>query len=1124
MIERLINPNGVLQTLLNSIENSEKISVFGCGMGEKLTILKECGKFILFLCEDTKHGLEAKEKFESINLKCEILDEGDDYLSLFSNNNKVLDILRRVLTQELDVLVITPAVLMRNLPQIEYVINSKFVLNVNERLDIESFISSLLKIGFNRKEYIEKEGEFSVRGDVVDLFYNSEEYYRIMFDFDVCGKIKKCDTNTKLPFNEQQSLTIYSKNYLQINEDALRDYINKNKGEYVQLLIEREQDKHNLMLFSQFANNLNESIFSYLPEDSVIAIDDSKSVYNAIDKFVDDFNNQLNSLVKDGKLDKSFKHNLLKKQINFPKLPVVTFQFITNANRFYNPQKIFNIASSPCISFTRSTQSLVQDIMLTSREESTIVVYAKTNEGCQKISRLFDMNRIVYNISNTLLTLQRGTINLVPKEYGISARFNEEGLFIYGSDDIFIKPKKVKEIETDTISTGFLPETNDYVVHNIYGIGKYLGIKCLDLKGGKRDYFVIEYKNNDILYLPVENISSISKYVGSDKTPALNKLGGSDFIKTKERVKSRIKESAINLVKLYAERQNMKGFVYPKDDEIMYEFEKSFGYNETADQLKAIAEVKQDMESGKLMDRLICGDVGFGKTEVALRCAFKTIMAGKQVAFMCPTTILSQQHYNTCLIRLKNFGINIEVLNRFKTPKECEQIFEKVKSGEVDIVVGTHKLLNKNLIFKNLGLLILDEEQKFGVEAKESIKDIKKSVNVLTLSATPIPRTMHLSLIGVRDISVIETPPTSRIPIHVSVMEYDNSIIENGVKRELGRGGQILIIYNKVESIYSFASKVKALVGDDVVIDVAHGQMEEKMLENAIYKLYNGETQVLISTTLIENGVDLPNANTLIVIDSDMLGLSQLYQLKGRIGRGDRQAYAYFTYNGAKLLNETAYKRLQAISQYTAMGSGFKIALRDLEIRGGGNVLGVEQSGHMEKVGYALYLQLLNEAIAEIKGKEQKQISDVKIETSISAFIPNTFVSAYNSRISLYLKISKINSVQKLKQTLAELIEIYGDIPEEVENLCKVSLIRELASHMLASKVDITQSHAKIYFAGVDKMNADIMSALENFSDYAVSNFDNSPIISLTLKDKENILDLLISFLQLCVESVQQKQ
>ncbi len=1119
MIQKFIKPNGVLATLFNSIENADKISVFGCGTGEKLTILKETGKFVLFLCEDAKRGVELKEKFEALNVRCQLLEEGDDYFTLFNTTSSTLDVLRSVLNQTIDCLILTPSALVKNLPKLEYVNSNNFCLKEGCELDLTQFVAELVKMGYVRKDYLEKNGEFFVRGDVVDLFCNEDKYLRVMFDFDRVDKIKECDINTKLPIGELKEVCLYSSNYLRINEDKLKNYLQNNDNEFTRLLKERDENKFNLLLYSMFADNLGASIFDYLPKDSVIAIDDSKNTYTSFTNYVDEFNNSILTSLKEGKLDNWFKGVILSKQINLPcNLPVVTFQFITNANKFYTPNKVFNIASSPSINFTKNNQALIQDVILTSKQDDTIIVCTKTNEGCQKIVRMFESNRIPFNIANTTLNLQKGAINLYPKEYGISARFNEEGVFIYGSDDIFYKPKKVKEISQTTFTDTFLPETNDFVVHNTYGIGKYLGVRCLDLKGGKRDYFVIEYKNNDLLYLPVENISSISKYLGSDKTPVLNKLGGSDFIKTKDKVKARIKQSAINLVKLYAERQQLKGYKYPKDDEMMLEFERSFGYEETADQLSAIKDVKQDMENGRLMDRLVCGDVGFGKTEVALRCAFKTIMAGKQVAFMCPTTILSQQHYNTCLIRLKNFGINVEVLNRFKTPRECDEIFDKVQKGEVDMVVGTHKLLNKQLVFKNLGLLILDEEQKFGVEAKEQIKDMKKSVNVLTLSATPIPRTMHLSLIGVRDISIIETPPTSRIPTQVSVVEYDDNILVNSITRELNRGGQALIIYNKVESIYHFVAKVKNLLGQEVKIDVTHGQMEEKMLENAIHKLYNGETQVLISTTLIENGVDLPNANTLVVIEADKLGLSQLYQLKGRIGRGDRQAYAYFTYNGSKLLNENAYKRLEAISQFTAMGSGFKIALRDLEIRGGGNVLGVEQSGHMEKVGYALYLQLLNDAIAEIKGEAKKQVSDVKIETSISAYIPNTFLSSYNARISMYLKISKINTVERLKQTMIELTEIYGDLPDEVVNLCKISLIREYSSHILALKVDIKPSVVNIYFENMSDLSASVMDAVKQFEEYVVSNFDKQPIISLKYNGQGSVLDLLISFLQTCVE------
>ena len=1118
MITKLINPYGVLSTLLNSIENNEKISVFGCGTGEKLTILNESGKFVLFVCENEKVAYDYKDKFESINLTTDILVEKDNFFDRFNNVDHMIKVLNNIHNGETNVLIVTPAILYKILPGVEQIKKLSFTLTKGQNIDVDELKSLLIGNGFERRDFLDGPKQFLVRGDVMDVFVEENKYIRLMFSFDEIEAIRLCDSVTLLPTQELNELTINTSNFLQIDEEKLRDYINKNYTEYVELLKERESEKTHSLLFLPFAKNKTSNIFDYLPEESVIVINDSKNVYSELKAFVNEYNTDLKNNVKNKKLDKYFLGLSITDEIKFPNgLSVVVFQYITNANKFFNPQKVFNIASAPSINYVGNDTLLIQDLSVYKAKQASVIVFAKTNENVQKLTKLLDENRLSYNIANTNLALEKHSINILPKTFGISASFNEENLFVIGSDALYTKPKKIKQIAENSYSEAFLPETNDFVVHNHHGIGKYLGIKCLDVSGGKRDFFVVEYKNNDRLYLPVENLGSLSKYVGTE-TPKINKLGGSEFVKTKNNIKQRIKESAIDLVKLYAERQQIKGFAYPKDDELMIKFEEDFGYVETADQLSAINDIKSDMESGRLMDRLVCGDVGFGKTEVALRCAFKTILAGKQVAFLCPTTILSQQHYNTALMRFKNYGINVAVLNRFKTNKECEQIYKGITSGEIDLVVGTHKLLNKNVVFKNLGLLILDEEQKFGVEDKEFIKEVKNNVNVLTLSATPIPRTLHMSLTGIRDISIIDTPPTSRIPVQVSVVEFDENIVSGAINRELSRRGQVLVIYNKVEDIYDFASRLKKLVGDDVVVDVAHGQMQEKELENAIARLYAGETDVFVSTTLIENGVDLPNANTLIVINSDMLGLSQLYQLKGRIGRGDKQAFAYFTYDGKRLLNETAYKRLEAISQYTSMGSGFKIALKDLEIRGGGNVLGVEQSGHMEKVGYALYLQLLNDAITEIKGGKVKDVSDVRIETMFPAYLPNEFESSYNARISAYQRISKIATIDQLQENLNRFNEIYGQLPKELENLCKISLIRYLASNILASKVNIKQTSASIVWEDVSKLNERIIEALSCYSEKAVSNMETKPMITLSVTKGESILDLLINFLQFCNE------
>ncbi|MBO7508100.1 MAG: DEAD/DEAH box helicase, partial [Clostridia bacterium] len=515
-----------------------------------------------------------------------------------------------------------------------------------------------------------------------------------------------------------------------------------------------------------------------------------------------------------------------------------------------------------------------------------------------------------------------------------------------------------------------------------------------------------------------------------------------DFEKTKAKVKYSLKELAFNLVELYSKREHVKGYKFEVDKKLYEEFENSFPYEETADQISTIKEVLSDMTSGKVMDRIVCGDVGYGKTEVALRSAFVSAINGKQTAFLAPTTVLSEQHFNNAKSRFENFGISVECLNRFKTKAEQKEIVSKLKNGDIDIVCGTHRLLSSDVQFKDLGLLILDEEQRFGVGDKEKIKRLKTNVDVLTLSATPIPRTLHMGLVGIRDISLITTPPSDRLPVQTTVCEYSDAMLLQAIKRELARDGQVLIIYNKVESIYQFSGHVRDMVGDDVSIGVAHGQMEAKLLESEILNLYQGKTKILVSTTLIENGVDLPSANTLFVINADHLGLSQLYQLKGRVGRSKNLGYAYFTFDRDKALSEDAYKRLNAIMEFTELGSGFKIAMKDLEIRGCGNILGAEQSGHMAKVGYDLYCKILSEVVGEIKGQKQKEYKDIKLDVAINCYIPENFIENNENRFRIYESLKQIDSKESQDKVLSEIKDLFGNPPEEIVNLSFVARLR----------------------------------------------------------------------------------
>ena len=602
----------------------------------------------------------------------------------------------------------------------------------------------------------------------------------------------------------------------------------------------------------------------------------------------------------------------------------------------------------------------------------------------------------------------------------------------------------------------------DYIVHATHGIGQYIGIHTLTVDGIKRDYIKLKYKDEDTLYVPTSQLDSIRKYMGAgESAPKLNKLGSKEFANTKAKVKAGLKDIAKGLIELYAKRRQAVGYQFSKDTVWQKDFEDAFPYQETDDQLRCIEEVKSDMESPRPMDRLLCGDVGYGKTEVAIRAAFKAVMDGKQVAYLVPTTILAQQQYEAFRDRMKNYPVKVNVLNRFRTTKEKNEILKQLKNGEVDIIIGTHRIIQKDIAFKDLGLLIIDEEHRFGVAHKEKIKKLKENVDVLTMTATPIPRTMHMSIVGIRDMSVIYEPPQNRKPVQTYVLEYDEEVIKEAITKELEREGQVFYLFNRVEGIERKASEISNMV-PEARVAVAHGKMSGTELENIMADFIEKKIDVLICTTILETGIDIPNANTIIIEDADRLGLAQLYQIRGRVGRSGRTAYAYITYRKNKLLAEASEKRLKAIKEFTEFGSGFKIALRDLEIRGAGNILGPEQHGHMEAVGYEMYCKLLDEAVREIKGEKVLPEVDTQIDLKITAYIPSSYIENINQKIEVYQDIANMDKEEQISEIIDELIDRYGDIPKEVTNLLEVAKIKILARNLKI--LNVTQKGDNVIF------------------------------------------------------------
>ncbi len=766
----------------------------------------------------------------------------------------------------------------------------------------------------------------------------------------------------------------------------------------------------------------------------------------------------------------------------------------------------FDVGSGAEINYVHNFAELAYDLQIFDSARKKMLLFAGDESSKQRIKN-FLLGREIdfFDFENS--DFSQNGIYVSSFYYPNSFCFSSLNLFAIGSDNLTRqKPSLLSKAKKQVF---YRPQIGEYVVHDFHGIGKCVGIERMKIADFEKDYFVVEYQGGT-LYLPSEQASSLSAYIGQEQ-PKINRLGGREFEQLKRKVKEKLEGFALELMNAYKQRESAKGFKFKREEFLENAFANAFEFEETADQAQAISEVLGDMESEKVMDRLLCGDVGFGKTEVAYRAAFRAVINAKQVAFLCPTTILSEQHFASAKKRMQDFGVRIEVLNRFKKPSEVNQILQRLQSGEIDILIGTHKILNDNVKFKDLGLLIVDEEQRFGVADKEKIKKIKSNIDVLALSATPIPRTLHMSLSGIRDISTITTPPKDRLPIQTYVTGEDDEIAASVLKRELARGGKAFVIYNRVQSIDLVAGHIAQIV-PGASIGVAHGQMAERNLQSVVEKLFKGEYNIFVSTTLIENGIDLPSANTMIIYDADRLGLGQLYQLRGRIGRSDKLSYAYLFYKDGKTLTDEAYKRLEAIKEFKELGSGFKISMRDLEIRGAGSVFGKQQHGHIEKVGYDMYIKLLNEAVSELQGKKVKEIKPIRIDLPLNAFIPENYIENSDDRIAYYVQISQQQDKEGMQNLLQSLSEAFGDVPQSIVNLAKIALIKNLAANFDVKTIKSDGGIVMELYKTSQVVDKRLVGVLNDYN--ASLRFENLPIIKLH-KDRplNGLLDKLIDML-----------
>ena len=1052
-----------------------------------------------------------------------------------------MQVFKHLLEDEGGVVVTTVDGLMDHLLPLSMIKESCLNIMVGQTLDMEEIKHLLTGMGYERMGQVDGMGQFSVRGGILDVFPLTEEVpVRIELWGDEVDSIRSFDAESQRSIQQMDEVTIYPAAELILTKEHIEEGILRLEAdEKKQEKAFRDQKKpEEAQRIRRAVGELVESLkegfdvqtldayIRYFCKDTVSFLDYMKEVGAKV--------TLVSSATETGKqaaglaliLDEpqrmkekaetvetefreSMSHRLEQGYI-LPGQADLLFASKTVLAECHTPHSIFmtgldqrlpgmtvkakySLTGKNLNSYQNSFEILIKDLTKWKKDGYRVVLLSASRTRASRLAgdlREYDLRAFCPEDAGR--PVAPGEIMVTYGKLHKGFEYPLIKFVVITEGDMFGVEKRKKKrkkynYEGKKISSFSELSVGDYVVHESHGLGIYKGIEKIEQDHVIKDYIKVEYGDGGNLYLPATRLEGIQKYAGADaKVPKLNKLGGTEWTKTKTKVRTAVREIAKELVELYAARQDAEGFQYGPDTVWQKEFEEMFPYDETDDQLTAIDDTKRDMESKKIMDRLICGDVGYGKTEIALRAAFKAVQEEKQVVYLVPTTILAQQIYNTFVQRMKDFPVRVDMMSRFRTPGEMKKTVEGLKKGYVDIIIGTHRVLSKDVQFKNLGLLIVDEEQRFGVTHKEKIKQMKQNVDVLTLTATPIPRTLHMSLIGIRDMSVLEEPPVDRVPIQTYVMEYNDEMIREAIHRELGRGGQVYYVYNRVNNIDEVANHVASLV-PDANVAFAHGQMNEHQLEKIMLDFINGDIDVLVSTTIIETGLDIPNANTMIIQDADRLGLSQLYQIRGRIGRSNRTSYAFLMYKRDKMLKEDAEKRLQAIREFTELGSGIKIAMRDLEIRGAGNILGAEQHGHMEAVGYDLYCKMLNEAVIALKGgQEEEETFETVVDCDIDAFIPDGYIKNEYLKLDVYKRISAIETDDEYMDMQDELIDRFGDIPKSVDNLLRVAELKAMAHRAYVTEVDINTQEirielypkAKLDVTGIPALIAEYKTAL----------------------------------------------
>lgn len=1167
LMEPLVTSEKFSSIMKNIEEGNNPVEVAGLSESSKAyfanAIYESLNKPVVII---THSDIEAKNLYEDLNLYTNNVSYFPAKEVVFYNVDAIsgdlrwarLRVIEEILERKKGIVVTSIDAFASEYTPRKLFKEHKLSLKIGKEVNFEEISKILTEGGYERVEIVEGKGQFSLRGGLLDVFPPDSAYpYRIELFGDEIESIRTFNVESQRSIDKVKTVKIFPAKEMIVNENVVEEALKSIKSE-LEEVIENSSDKErieklrtvvnrNVEVFSE--THTFETIDSYLPflyKDSenffdyldkyVIVLDNRARTLGKLDSIYTEFNENYSIFLERGDILPSQSKLLIPKERLLDLLEEnvdLIFEEIEKNTEILKPSSVYEVKGAALNHYQGQLDILIEDILRKKNLGYRTIILSGTRPRGERLVETLRDRGIESTYKDKIDEIQLGEVvitfgNLLKgfecPEYKICVISDKE---VFGEAKRKLKKTKRKTKGVTKIKSFAELKPGDYVVHVNHGIGVYKGIKQIEVGGNKRDYLDIIYDKGDKLYVPVDQLDLVQKYIGSEgKTPKVNKLGGNEWVKAKAKVKKSINEIAKDLMKLYAARATMKGHKFAKDTQWQRQFEDEFPYDETPDQLACIEEIKADMESDKSMDRLLCGDVGYGKTEVAVRAAFKAVMDGKQVAFLVPTTILAEQHYKNLTKRFSDFPVTIDMVSRFRTAKEQKATLQAVKEGNVDILIGTHRLVSKDVKFKDLGLLIVDEEQRFGVAQKEKIKNIKKNVDVLTLSATPIPRTLHMSLTGVRDISVIETPPEERYPIQTYVVEQNDQLIRDAIVREISRGGQVYFVYNRVEDIDRMAGYVQNLV-PEAKVSVAHGQMTERELEAEMIEFMNNEKNVLVCTTIIETGIDIQNVNTIIIYNADKMGLSQLYQLRGRVGRSNRIAYAYLLYTKDKILTEVAEKRLKALKDFTELGSGFKIAMRDLEIRGAGNMMGSSQHGHMAAIGYDLYCRMLEDTIKLIKGDIDKEPIETTVDLKVDAYIPSSYIEDEMQKISIYKKIAALESIEEYMDIKEELEDRYSDIPQPVYNLMDIAYIKSKAKMLSIEEIKETPKDIVFKFTDNDESYKVVFKeVLNNYKENVLLKFGEEPSFIFVNKEqnKEDMLAFFKEMLNNLTKKIKNKQ